>query len=264
MAAVQQGIYMPTVTEDDLLAFQFSHFDDYTKPDDWFVGAETALNADEQGDGLGYYPDGVKRTLTDEQIAMFRHSEIQDLLRERRLLREELAYESADGQSHEKVGDAEDAMPQVEREASPFSDTSTEASSIEGDLIAATNPDHDYEKLQRPDRSLRPHRSDSISSHTTSNATSNNAGGSNGPGEKLSRSTRSRRLKARRKRRREAKKDERWQAQLERERIPYEQRHKRKWEKYVQEEDSNGHSLTERRIVRQLDGAKQGELELDY
>lgn len=35
-------------------------------------------------DGLGYYPDGVKRTLTDEQIAMFRHSEIQTLLRERR------------------------------------------------------------------------------------------------------------------------------------------------------------------------------------
>lgn len=54
-------------------------------------------------DGLGYYPDGVKRTLTDEQvscctypiafvflltessqIAIFRHSEIETLLRERR------------------------------------------------------------------------------------------------------------------------------------------------------------------------------------
>ena len=35
-------------------------------------------------DGLGYYSDGVKRTLTDEQVAMFRHSEIQALLRERR------------------------------------------------------------------------------------------------------------------------------------------------------------------------------------
>lgn len=39
-------------------------------------------------DGLGYYPDGVKRTLTDDQIAMFRHSEIQVLLRERRRRRE--------------------------------------------------------------------------------------------------------------------------------------------------------------------------------
>lgn len=36
---------------------------------------------DEEDDGLGYYPDGVKRTLTDEQIAMFRHSEIQTLRR---------------------------------------------------------------------------------------------------------------------------------------------------------------------------------------
>lgn len=37
----------------------------------------------EEDDGLGYYPDGVKRTLTDEQIAMFRHSEIQVLLKSR-------------------------------------------------------------------------------------------------------------------------------------------------------------------------------------
>ena len=37
-----------------------------------------------EDDGLGYYEDGVKRTLTDEQIAIFRHSEIQALLRERR------------------------------------------------------------------------------------------------------------------------------------------------------------------------------------
>lgn len=35
-------------------------------------------------DGLGYYSDGVKRTLTDEQVAIFRHSEIQSILRERR------------------------------------------------------------------------------------------------------------------------------------------------------------------------------------
>lgn len=34
---------------------------------------------EEEDDGLGYYPDGVKRTLTDEQIAMFRHSELQEL-----------------------------------------------------------------------------------------------------------------------------------------------------------------------------------------
>lgn len=46
------------------------------------------LLSHEHDDGLGYYPDGVKRTLTDEQIAMFRHSEIQALLRKRRRGRE--------------------------------------------------------------------------------------------------------------------------------------------------------------------------------
>lgn len=30
-------------------------------------------------DGLGYYEDGVKRTLTDEQIEIFRHSELEEL-----------------------------------------------------------------------------------------------------------------------------------------------------------------------------------------
>jgi len=32
-------------------------------------------------DALGYYPDGVKRTLTDEQIEIFRHSELHALRR---------------------------------------------------------------------------------------------------------------------------------------------------------------------------------------
>lgn len=47
-------------------------------------------------DCLGYYEDGVERTLTDEQIAIFRHSEIQALLRDRRHAEEakEDEYES--------------------------------------------------------------------------------------------------------------------------------------------------------------------------
>ncbi|KAK3336624.1 hypothetical protein B0T19DRAFT_45002 [Cercophora scortea] len=36
---------------------------------------------EEEGDGLGYYPDGVRRTLTDDQIAIFRHSELEALRR---------------------------------------------------------------------------------------------------------------------------------------------------------------------------------------
>lgn len=34
---------------------------------------------EEEEDDLGYYDDGVKRTLTDEQIEIFRHSELQQL-----------------------------------------------------------------------------------------------------------------------------------------------------------------------------------------
>lgn len=51
-----------------------------------------------EDDGLGYYSDGAKRTLTDEQIAMFRHSEIHAILRKRRL-RQENGEVSEDGEA---------------------------------------------------------------------------------------------------------------------------------------------------------------------
>ena len=34
---------------------------------------------EDEDDGLGYYEDGVKRTLTDEQVEIFRHSELREL-----------------------------------------------------------------------------------------------------------------------------------------------------------------------------------------
>lgn len=43
---------------------------------------------EQEESGLGYYSDGTRRTLTDEQIKMFRHSEIQRLLNERRTRKE--------------------------------------------------------------------------------------------------------------------------------------------------------------------------------
>jgi hypothetical protein len=49
------------------------------------VNEDTTINDnDDDDDGLGYYEDGVKRTLTDEQIAMFRHSELEAICRETR------------------------------------------------------------------------------------------------------------------------------------------------------------------------------------
>lgn len=50
---------------------------------------------EEEDDGLGFYPDGNKRTLTDEQISMFRHSEIYSILRERQVRKENEEAESS-------------------------------------------------------------------------------------------------------------------------------------------------------------------------
>ena len=56
-------------------------------------GNEALVHEEEDGgdydDSLGYYSDGVKRTLTDEQIAIFRHTEVEMLLKDRRREREE-------------------------------------------------------------------------------------------------------------------------------------------------------------------------------
>ncbi|KAL8655891.1 MAG: hypothetical protein Q9226_002865 [Calogaya cf. arnoldii] len=81
-----------TGIKEDLRRFQNVHFAPRTssinavpQANTNFVGiwAETA-----EEDNLGYYPDGAKRTLTDEQVAMFRHSEIYALQRKRQLRKE--------------------------------------------------------------------------------------------------------------------------------------------------------------------------------
>ncbi|KAK8064863.1 hypothetical protein PG994_007501 [Apiospora phragmitis] len=50
--------------------------------DDTYDANDEYLEGEEEDD-LGYYSDGVKRTLTDEQIAIFRHSELETLRREK-------------------------------------------------------------------------------------------------------------------------------------------------------------------------------------
>ncbi|KAH7399516.1 hypothetical protein BKA66DRAFT_437062 [Pyrenochaeta sp. MPI-SDFR-AT-0127] len=82
------ALQMPNVTIDDLRDFHVKHFPHTPVPENFLHGVETEAAEEyyeEEDDGLGYYPDGKKRTLTDEQIAMFRHSEIQSILRKRRL-----------------------------------------------------------------------------------------------------------------------------------------------------------------------------------
>lgn len=76
---------------EQLIYFHQAHFPGAAVPDSHVASQQF----DEEGeDDLGSYPDGVKRTLTNEQIKLLRHSEIQRLLAERRL--------GKDGKSDEK------------------------------------------------------------------------------------------------------------------------------------------------------------------
>ena len=161
------------------------------------MGADTALNYDpaldeEEDDGLGYYDDGVKRTLTDEQIGMFRHSEIEQLVREGKLLREE-------------------------RSNSPTSDKS----SVEDELVnVEMSKSLERPQLARTDREPSQSSATSISTKSMKNR----------PAED----------------------------------IPYDQRHKRKWENYIEENDPTEGSLTHRRIARELDNQQAESVELEY
>jgi hypothetical protein len=80
------AFHIPTVTADNLLRFHLTHFPGLSLPKSFFV-AEITENCEppaEEDYGLGYYYDGVPRTLTNDQVTMFRHSEIESHLRERR------------------------------------------------------------------------------------------------------------------------------------------------------------------------------------
>ncbi|KAK3301075.1 uncharacterized protein B0H64DRAFT_30210 [Chaetomium fimeti] len=94
------SLKVPQISQAEMTAFHEAHFSElatdhfqahFLRPDHP-PAEETTYNAaddeeyyeeyyGEEEDGLGYYPDGVKRTLTDEQIAIFRHSEIEALRR---------------------------------------------------------------------------------------------------------------------------------------------------------------------------------------
>jgi hypothetical protein len=80
------GMVSKLTIQDDFTAFHAAHFSSAVTNhfSEQFLGPVDEEYYEEEDDGLGYYDDGVKRTLTDEQIAIFRHSEIEALRRERR------------------------------------------------------------------------------------------------------------------------------------------------------------------------------------
>ncbi|KAF2217536.1 hypothetical protein CERZMDRAFT_80270 [Cercospora zeae-maydis SCOH1-5] len=206
---------LPQITEDNLLHFQLMHFGDDTKPNEWFVDADKALNFElqyEQDDGLGHYEDGVKRTLTDEQIAVFRRTELWQMKRAQELLQREQR-------------DAGQARSEQEgRAASPASDVS----SLEDELLAFASAQHkDSPSTLAPPPPKQRQHSQSARSEATSSST----------GPKKRRRTQD---------------------------VPYKQRHKRKWEGYINSNDPIEGSVTHRRLAREMDDQQNETIEMDY
>ncbi|KAF2498258.1 hypothetical protein BU16DRAFT_558330 [Lophium mytilinum] len=110
---------LPTVTEEDLRAFHSKHFSSAPLPAVFFHLDDTSVEAyeEEDDDGLGYYADGVKRTLTDEQIAIFRHSEIQTIIKELRQARQD---KEADGASTASSEESDHGLKKTMAEFTPY------------------------------------------------------------------------------------------------------------------------------------------------
>lgn len=188
---------------------------------------------------LGYYDDGTRRTLTDEQVAMFRHSEIEELLRERRLQRAEEGHDSREEQSDSE--DEQDAF-KPESGGSPASN----ASSLEDDLLSLTRSS--ARKASRPDSY---ERKAPVKAPNKRRPSAQRGYPPAKPRKtSISTSSKTSRLNGCRQQRRNE--------------VPYDERHKRKWEDYIDENDPVHGSMTHRRIVRELDAGQESNVSIDY
>ncbi|KAJ9309570.1 hypothetical protein DTO217A2_860 [Paecilomyces variotii] len=102
----------PSISLDELQAFHTQHFPGQGQPPMPNFAHENAQLGEseyyeEDDDGLGYYPDGVKRTLTDEQIRIFRHSEIHAILRKRQLEEERRLQEVEDAAADQALEESD-------------------------------------------------------------------------------------------------------------------------------------------------------------
>jgi len=156
------------VLQDDLRAFHAQHFSHASAPEHVLHGFEQPMEEYcedyHEEDGLGYYPDGSERTLTDEQIAMFRHTEIHTILRKRRHRREkgELSEEgefSEEGELSEE-GEALPDSPHDRLVRAPahgrprlIPDVSNVASSAPSTFLGETGTDNiQADRAEKPKR----------------------------------------------------------------------------------------------------------------
>lgn len=216
------------------MAFQFAHFGDDSRPEKWFVTPEAALNFEpEYEDILGYYDDGVKRTLTDEQIADFRQTELW----------------------HLRADEEDEDIPNGA--TSPRS----EVSSLEEELMSQAVRD----KMQRPpniqqsQNMQQPH--DTHQSHTMPQA--HDIPEPHSIQQPQSQATTLLHRESSQTRSDSATSDKSIKRRRSQE-VPYDERRKRHWESYIEENDPVEGSLTHRRMARELDNQKEEAFDMDY
>lgn len=137
--------------QEDLQKFQASHFFGITTSPAGPAQSDLVENEEEsyhQDDDLGYYKDGTKRTLTDEQIEIFRHSEIHALLRERERLREEEAEEQSDVEARDIESGKTSKVDGDIRKAADIS--ALKRKSVEGSEDSSAKRAKDEEGTARP------------------------------------------------------------------------------------------------------------------
>lgn len=112
---------MLRISQDDLRDFHAKHFPHAPTPEHILHGVEDGPAEEyyeEEEGALGFYDDGTPRTLTDEQIVMFRHSEIQAIIRKRRLEREN-GNGSEEGEAEESVAESASKAESPASQATP-------------------------------------------------------------------------------------------------------------------------------------------------
>lgn len=72
----------------------------------------------EDEDDLGFYFDGVKRTLTDEQIAIFRHSELRELKKKQNFIGASESSVDAETGNAQSNGSTEGSTPSASAHSS--------------------------------------------------------------------------------------------------------------------------------------------------
>lgn len=150
------------ITPEALSSFHVAHFSDVAVDHfaRHFLGPveESYEKEDENGDGLGYYQDGTKRTLTDEQIAIFRHSEIQTLLRERqnnKNVNEETMKPVPEAARDGKLGaEAKRAAEEAEMEDGEISDQDSKITTP-ASLTSALDSDQPIKKQKKTHKKER-------------------------------------------------------------------------------------------------------------